>query len=76
MDEPIMRHLCTLLDGSRDRAALADGLAAFMEQKQLFPCRNDAAQTVIRDADTLRQLLLGNMDANLQRFARLGLLVA
>lgn len=76
LDEPIMRHLCTLLDGSRDRATLADELAAYMQQQQLFPHRNDAAQTPIRDPETLRQLVLGNMGANLERFARLCLLVA
>lgn len=73
MDEPIVRHLFTLLDGSRDRTALADGLATFMEQQQLFPRRNNV---VISEPTALRQLLADNMDANLQRFVRLCLLVS
>ena len=72
MDEPVMRHLCSLLDGSRDRTALANDLAVFMEQKQLFPRRNG---TVVRDPAELRHLLMEHMDANLERFARLCLLV-
>jgi methyltransferase-like protein/SAM-dependent methyltransferase len=73
MDEPLVRHLFTLLDGSRDRTALADGLATFMEQRQMFPRRNDM---IISEPAALRRLLAENMDANLQRFVRLSLLVS
>ena len=73
MDDPVIRHLFTLLDGSHDRAALADELAEFMEQHELYPRRGE---TVIREPETLRRLLAGHMDANLERFARLCLLVA
>ena len=72
MDDPIIRHLFTLLDGTHDRAALADELAEFMVDRELFPRRGD---TVLRDPAALRQLLASHMDANLERFARLCLLV-
>ena len=53
-------------------AALAEELAEFMEERELFPRRGDK---VLRDPAVLRQLLASHMDANLERFARLCLLI-
>ena len=72
MEDPILRRLFTLLDGAHDRAALADELAEFMEERELFPRRGGE---VIKDPAALRQLLASRMDANLERVARLCLLV-
>jgi predicted O-methyltransferase YrrM len=73
LDDPVSRHLFALLDGTRDRAALVEGLAAHMEQQQHFPRRDHA---VIREPAELRRLLSDSLDANLERFASWCLLVA
>ena len=68
LDDEIGRQLLLLLDGTRDRTALMEELVRFLKSKNaLARPGQDEAQTRRQIADELEQ--------NLAKLARLGLLV-
>ncbi|MBI5384626.1 MAG: class I SAM-dependent methyltransferase [Verrucomicrobia bacterium] len=68
VEDELGRHLLGLLDGTRDRAALADELFHFLKSKDaLAEPKPDEAQT--------RALLAVELEKNMEKLARLGLLV-
>ena len=70
LDDPLGRMLVRLCDGTRDRAALVDGLVAAVG--------TELALTVdgvpLTDGEAVREQLAGGLDANLQILARLAML--
>jgi SAM-dependent methyltransferase len=72
IEDPLLRHFLGLLDGTRDRAALVDELAAFMRANAIFVKQGDEP---ITDPQRIHQLLAGALETNLANFARLCLLV-
>ena len=69
LEDEIGRQLIQLLDGTRDRAQLADGLFQFLRS------RNALAEPARPESET-RQILAIELEKNLVRLGRLGLLVA
>ncbi len=72
LEDPLLRHVLTLLDGSRDLPALVDEIAAFMQAKGMFLKQGDQP---ITDAQQVRQLLTAALPSNIEKFARMYLLV-
>jgi methyltransferase-like protein len=71
--DPIGLHMLRLLDGTRDRAALRDDLLAFVQQSGPF---NGPDGAPISDHDEIRRILTDEIERNLRRIGRMGLLVA
>ncbi len=69
----LVRHLLLLLDGTRDRAALLRDLAAAAAAD---PAALQEAGGLPNDGRGLAQVLAGGLEANLQKVARLALLLA
>jgi methyltransferase-like protein len=69
----LVRHLLLLLDGTRDRDAILRDLAAAAAAD---PAALQEASGLPNDGGDLAQVLAGGLEANLQRVARLALLVA
>ena len=57
MDDPVIRYLFMLLDGTHDRAALTEELAAFIQQRAARPPRAAAIHWISEPKSTLRSLL-------------------
>jgi methyltransferase-like protein/2-polyprenyl-3-methyl-5-hydroxy-6-metoxy-1,4-benzoquinol methylase len=66
IDDPIGRHLLQLLDGTRDRDAIVDALAAFVSASAETPSTYEPA--------SLRQSLAVNLSVKLDELANLALL--
>jgi hypothetical protein len=73
IEDSLGRHLLSLLDGSRSRAALLEDLARFAESGGGSPPRNGAAA---EQQPIDRAVLARALDENLAKTARLALLVA
>jgi SAM-dependent methyltransferase len=71
--DPIGLEMLRLLDGTRDRAALRDDLLAFVQQNGPF---NGPDNAPITDQDEIRRILTDEIDRNLRKIARMGLLEA
>jgi methyltransferase-like protein len=69
--DPLFRRLLLLLDGTRDRAALVEALAAAVESGEIAvpPAQNS------RDPQPLREQISVGLDRNLKAVARMALLV-
>ena len=65
------RHILTLLDGRRDRAALMDALVGMVETGQI---QIEVEGRPVRDEQQLRSVLVGLIDASLKRLASVGLI--
>jgi methyltransferase-like protein/2-polyprenyl-3-methyl-5-hydroxy-6-metoxy-1,4-benzoquinol methylase len=71
--DPIGLQMLRLLDGTRDRAALRDELLVFVQQNGPF---NGPDNAPISDPDEIRRILTGEIERNLRKIARMGLLEA
>lgn len=73
VDDAVGRQMLLLLDGSRDRAALLEELLAFVQAHEGM--RNPDGQP-IQDVAQARALLAAELEKNLAKLARTGLLMA
>jgi methyltransferase-like protein len=73
MDNPLGRYLLRRLDGSLDRAALVDELAALVDSGEL--CMQ-AGEAPVQDGRTVRELLAAELERQLKDLAEQALLVA
>jgi methyltransferase-like protein/2-polyprenyl-3-methyl-5-hydroxy-6-metoxy-1,4-benzoquinol methylase len=71
-EDPLLRHLLALLDGTHDRASLVEELAAFLKAREVVVREGDEP---IHDPQRVRQLLAEALESNLEKLARLCLLV-
>ncbi len=69
LEDELGRHLVQLLDGTRDRAALTEELVRFLK------CRKALAHPERPESET-RQIMAAELEKNLDRLGRLGVLVA
>ena len=72
IEDAVLRRLVQLLDGSRDRGALIEEMARFLEEQGMELRRQGEP---VRDPQTLRTILAAALEANLEKIARLCLLV-
>jgi methyltransferase-like protein len=72
LEDSLLRHCLSLLDGARDHPALVEALAQFMAANEVFIKQG---QEEIRDPVKVRQILAAALPSNVAKFARLGLLV-
>ena len=72
MEDPLLRHVLTLLDGTRNMAALVDEVTAFMQAKGMFLKQGEQP---ITDPAQVRQLLTAALPSNIEKFARMYLLI-
>lgn len=72
MEDPLLRHLLTLLDGSRNLAMVVDEIVPFMQTKGMFLKQGDQP---ITDSQQVRQLMIAALPSNIEKFARMYLLV-
>jgi methyltransferase-like protein/2-polyprenyl-3-methyl-5-hydroxy-6-metoxy-1,4-benzoquinol methylase len=72
IEDPLLRHLLGLLDGTRDRASLVQELAGFLDAQGVVVKEGDEP---IHDPERVRRLLADALEANLQKLARLCLLI-
>lgn len=73
IEDPLGRHFLQLLDGTRDRAALLDDLAAFVASGEAVVCQDGAP---VQEPAAIRQTLAVGLERKLAEIARLALLVA
>ena len=73
IEDPIAAQLMLLLDGTRDRAALAAELATFCAKRSLI--RHENGPPVI-DLEELRNVIRPGLEENLRKLARMAVLVA
>ena len=72
LENELSRQLLLLMDGTRDHMSLCEGLTAVMESR-LPLAKPDG--TLIHDRTTLAQMIADTLEENLQKCARLALLV-
>ncbi len=73
VEDPIVRELMLLLDGTRDRRALAHDLAEFCRR---MPTSPQAGATNLTDPAQLRKTIAASLDQKLAQLARMAVLVA
>jgi methyltransferase-like protein len=73
VEDEIGRELLKLLDGTRNRDALLEDLAAAVISQKLLLTKDSKPE---EDADEIRSVLSKDLEANLQKLAKLALLVS
>ena len=73
IEDEVGRELLKLLDGTRNREALLEDLAAAVKSKKLLLTKDSAP---FEDLTEIRSVLNSDLDANLQKLAKLALLVS
>jgi methyltransferase-like protein len=72
VEDELGRHLLSLLDGARDRSALLEAMLEFAASRSATAADNQA----VPDRAHARKILGEQLDRNLQKLARMALLVA